>query len=87
MFLVWLNSWWMAIVLCGLAVIFVSAVTMKLDNKLIRAAKFFNNDVERNFIFGSKIFHGFLQITPMINSFLALVVVLFAFVIYNILQI
>ena len=84
MFLEWVNSCWTAIVLGGFAVIFISAVTIKLDNKLICAGKTFKNIVENHPRSSSRMSHYFLQITPMISSFLCLLVMMLGFVIYNI---
>ena len=84
MFFEWLDSWLVAVALCCFAVIFIFAVSIRLDNKLISVAKNFNNEVECNLILCSRIINGFLQITPMISSFLALTVMLLAFIIYNI---
>ena len=76
------NSWWMAIVLCCLGVTFIFAVTIRLDNKLICSIKTFNNGIERNPRTSSQMVHLFLQTTPMISSFLCLVVMILGFVVY-----
>ena len=83
MFWEWLDNFWTLLLVCGLVVAFFSVTTSKLDKAFTGLAKAFDINGEGNANLGSGIFYILLQTTPMITSFLALIVILLGFIIYH----
>ena len=86
MFLEWPSGFWTSLVFGGLALAFVSIVTIKFDKKLIRIAKSFESNDESSVGLGGGIFFILLQTTPVIASFLVLIVMTLFFLACNILD-